>query len=200
MLTKFAKKLMTQSGNLGNIPQIPLQTLTTYPTTVKAKDYNGNDFYTVPFVVNGGLSYCNLSGTSVGDVGVHFGTGTTAPTEDDYNLETPWADNITGVTISNSELSCRYDSEENSYYGYVDYTITNNSENDLTVSEIGRYFFFGTSATQAYGEACILNSSGYRKKMLVDRVVLGTPVTIPANTAGIVRYQTKYSGDVINQD
>lgn len=198
MLTKFAKMLISQVGNLNALPQVPLQTLSTYPATVKAKDYNGNDFYTVPYIVNGSLSYCQLAGTSLGDIGIHFGTGNTPATEDDYNLETPWADSITGVSISSPTLGATYDSEENSYFGYADYTITNNSENDLTISEIGRYFWFGTCETQAYGEACYLSNSSYRKKMLVDRIVLDTPVTIPANTAGIVRYQTKYAGDVIN--
>lgn len=99
-----------------------------------------------------------------------IGTGTTAPTVDDYCLS---GDVIT--TFMASANITKEDTEDGSIITAV-YTITNTGDSAFTVGEIGLL-----SSAQ----------SGYRDlkyKVLFERTVLDSPVTIEAGGVGVVTY------------
>lgn len=100
--------------------------------------------------------------------GIVLGSGTTAPTLDDYKLE----DQIkSGLTCSVS-----YVTDDNNDTSYL-LTITNATDEDIVIGEIG----IQSMAWKTYNS----NSSVW---VLVDRTVLDYPVTIPPGGIGQITY------------
>lgn len=97
------------------------------------------------------------------------GTGTTAPTENDYELQTV-----------NTDVSCDVVVVGNSANYTKTYTATfsNPTNSDITITEVGLY------ANIMY------NSRGESyKDVLLDRTVLTTPITIPAGESKAITYE-----------
>lgn len=103
--------------------------------------------------------------------GVIFGTGTTAPTVDDYCLS---GSLITTITATAS-VSIEHD--ENGFTATATYMLTNTGDNDITIGEVGiiASLFSNTSTDSRY-------------KTLLERSVLDTPVTIRSGGIGQVTY------------
>lgn len=108
------------------------------------------------------------STTSYG--GVVLGTGTVAPTLDDYKLS---GDLITTVTAS---CSFTMTPDENGITFKSLFTITNTGDSDITIGEIGLICNpYNSSSAEVY-------------KALLERTVLDSPVAIEAGGVGQVTY------------
>ena len=113
---------------------------------------------------------CQLRKKTTDYGGVVLGDGTTPPTIDDYKLSGNVISGFTytkALTITNDEsgvtLSCLF-------------TITNTSDIGFTIGELG---LLASVASGSYTEAT---------KILLERTVLDTPVSIPAGGIGQVTY------------
>lgn len=111
--------------------------------------------------------------------GIVAGSGVTPPTEDDYNIETPISLNYTSVPVEALSL-------DNNGNPLVTLTIqaTNNSNTTITISELG--YFVGVGCNDTSGAA-----SSTVRSILIDRTVLDTPVTIPADGSATITYTLK---------
>ena len=105
-----------------------------------------------------------------------LGTGTTAPTADDYCLESQITENLScdSVSVSRTTTTKTYTA-----------TFSNSGTSDMTVTEIGYalrmcYYIRSSSDTYKYDN------------FLMDRTVLDTPVTIPAGESRTVTYELSF--------
>lgn len=130
------------------------------------------------------LTSITESGNSA-STGIAIGSGDTAPTENDYTLENMIT--TLSATIGNEENV--FDETTHKYFARVDLTVSNNTGSDVTIKEIGRFISMYTASEQY---ATVSTGSTSPKSIMVDRTVLENPVTIPANNAGIVRYEFYY--------
>ena len=113
--------------------------------------------------------------------GISVGTGTTAATEDDYNLEDTLTSGV-NLTLTGTEYGA-----DSPWYPYVQYsiTITNTGSSTVTVTEIGYKQTVGLKKT--IGSTVAAANS----VVLIDRTVLDSPVTISPGDAGIVTYKLR---------
>lgn len=144
--------------------------------------------------IGGTTRYLSLSGSSsfpstvtssvaIGSSspGIHIGSGSTAASEDDYELES----RITsGLSSSSTTQTYDVDSSGNPYLEYL-FTLTNNTSSDIVVREIGYVQQFRLADTQG---GSITSANRY---LLLDRTVLDTPVTVPANDSAAIKYTLK---------
>ena len=105
-----------------------------------------------------------------------LGTGTTAPTADDYCLESQITENLScdSVSVSRTTTTKTYTA-----------TFSNSGTSDMTVTEIGYalrmcYYIGSSSDTYTYDN------------FLMDRTVLETPITIPAGESRTVTYELSF--------
>ena len=158
--------------------------------SITAKTVAGNTTYIAPMSASSNPLGLITSITETGGTasqGVAFGSGTTAATDEDYALETMIT---TGISTSASPtVTTEFDTTINKYVARVDYTLANSTASDITISEVGR--FIRVQPASAIGQATA-NAANTYKSIMVDRTVLDTPITIPANTSGVVRYQFIY--------
>lgn len=115
--------------------------------------------------------------TTANNAGISIGTGGTAATKDDFNLE----NTVTGgVNLALTSTAAGVDSRNNPTLTYT-VTVTNTGSEALTVREIGykqsleSAAYPGANATT--GTVC-----------LIDRTVLETPLVIQAGDAGVIQY------------
>ncbi|MBQ1576965.1 MAG: hypothetical protein IIZ83_08395 [Oscillospiraceae bacterium] len=117
--------------------------------------------------------------TNATAAGISVGTGSTAATENDVNLE----NTITsGVSLSLTTPTLGQENGE----PYVEYvvTITNTSGAELTVSEIGyKQTLKGTPKPGGASASDVV--------CLIDRTVLDEAITLAANQAGTIVYRLK---------
>lgn len=100
--------------------------------------------------------------------GVSFGSGTAAPTEDDYTI-----DQVVFTASAGLSATATVTEDGNTFTGL--YTIVNNSAESITIAEVG---LFGTAPK---------GTSSYNLYM-IDRTLLEEPVTIPSGEVGKVTY------------
>lgn len=111
--------------------------------------------------------------------GISFGSGNTAATANDYNLEST-------ITSGLSAFVNRFNALDNNGNPYLqlDIMLSNTSDNPITVKEIGYKQYLRCSDA---ADSKSLNS----RVFLLDRTVLPAPVTIPVNDYVIIRYTLK---------
>lgn len=102
----------------------------------------------------------NLLGQFMESLRIYVGSGTTEPTLDDYNLENIDS-RLSLVTKSGTNTSENASYEQN-YIASFSATFMNETEDDITISEIG----------------LIGESSSYQKKAMIARDLLDEPRTI----------------------
>ena len=189
MITVWGKKLLAENANLKMLYAANLNSSNNYGF-VNAKNAAGTEFVAGPQIAINNTFYYISSITATGSnssVGVAFGSGDAAPTENDYTI-TP----ISGldVTSPGSVFTTTYDNVSNKYHTYYNYTVTNNNAEAVTIKEIGKFNAFYKAS--AVGSLCGSSNSD-KMSVLIDRVVLDDPVTIPAGESGVVRYSVNYS-------
>lgn len=115
--------------------------------------------------------------------GIHVGTGDTPATEDDYCMESPITAGLAGtVTITKS-----IDANGCPFVTY-NVVLSNSTASDIVVKEVGfiQSEYLGNTAAA---------TSLTDRYVLIDRTVLDTPVTVPANGNAAIYYTLKTSYD-----
>ena len=102
--------------------------------------------------------------------GVVFGDGDTPVSFDDYKLSGNVVDTITGTAAINHAV------DDNGITSTGLYTLTNTSDTEITIREVGLFSRVSLSPT------------GGIKPVMYERTVLDSPVTIPAGGVGQVTY------------
>lgn len=174
-------------------------------TNLKMKNWLGKDAPTYPYK-NSMYTACKWStltsnlaqasqlqnqykATSAGQntwwYGVSFGTGTTPVTPTDYKLS---GEPILGLSSSNVTVGTTYEHNDDYMKMTVTYTINNTTGADITIGEIGIW-----NCIKSYKDSSNTNYSDYWRyePILVDRVVLDSPVTIPSTGVGQVVYEVQ---------
>ena len=153
-------------------------------TSTYGKGYDNNeriisDSYAKDMVRIGansdGYNYASLfkvRTSHTGNGGVIFGTGTTPPTIDDYELESDIISTISG----SASVTPTFDDTGMTLTAI--YVLTNTGSADITIGEIGLI-------------ASGMYSQDWYMKLLLERTVLDTPLTIPAGEIGKVTYTIK---------
>ena len=196
MLTKLGKACIGMNRiSTGSQSFLGFATATfTNKCSKKAKDQTGTEKYLsmVPY----SSSFSPRVEPMGINPGVYFGSGNTAPTEDDYTLENVITSGISVTLSPTSGLygDYFYDAESNSEVGYISYTITNNGSSSVSISEIGHFCVFQTGSD--YGEDAP-SSATYRKLFLIDRTVLNAPLVIAPGSSAVLRYEIVFPGDDI---
>lgn len=150
-----------------NIPTTNLQNLVGLDgTETRMINRNGYEQH-----MNGWYNIMNhlAKSSSNNNLYLKVGTGTTAPTENDYELQTV-----------NTDVSCDTVVVGNSANYTKTYTATfsNPTNSDITVAEVGLY---GNIMFDAPNEDYM--------DVLLDRTVLTTPITIPAGESKAITYE-----------
>lgn len=147
------------------------------------KDTSGTTYYVGPTTPNSssGFPYsCTLTlQTSVSSAGFCVGSGSTAPTEDDYNLVNQITSGLSASIVTNVYL----DDDGNPAVDY-DLMITNTGSAPVTIAEVG--FKQNLYSTSTEGGTSFGN-----RACLLDRTVLSEPVTIEAGAYAVIRYTMK---------
>lgn len=113
--------------------------------------------------------------------GISLGTGVTAASKTDVNLESTITSGVT-VAVTSKVVGCEVGAGE----PYLEYTltVTNTGSSAIVITEVGYKQTVKAAnwpgATSANDVVC-----------LIDRTVLSTPVTIQGGDAGIVKYTLK---------
>jgi hypothetical protein len=108
--------------------------------------------------------------------GFCVGTGATAESENDYELESMITAGLSASVVTNPHL------DEDDYPSVdFDLTITNVSSETITIAEIGM--------KQPLSSTTELDGTAFGNRVfLIDRTVLEHPVSIPAGEYAIIRY------------
>lgn len=138
-------------------------------TNMSSSGYIRESWYSI---VNS-LGTINTSSTN-GRGFIILGTGTTAPTADDYCLESQITENLScdSVSVSRATTTKTYTA-----------TFSNSGTSDMVVTEIG----YVSRITHNYNFG-----DYYWDDFLMDRTVLETPITIPAGESRTVTYELSF--------
>lgn len=171
MLTKNAKKLLlyclmnsSQQSTANPAPTTTQITLTNTSGVDKTTDLTHESVFSFINSLNHMLP--NPSNNSI--TYIRFGTGTTEATDDDYGLE----ESATGLAY-NSVVTAISSNYSKTYTAIV----SNTTDADIVVTEIG---FFTN---------CFYYSAVQNDNFLLDRIVLDTPITIPAGESKSITYE-----------
>lgn len=174
MLTKNAKKLLLygvmNSYSTGQSePQPTLGFTMTSIDGVEQQVQGGNKYQTGVFINSlNHMTTSNEVSVNNGLTYIECGTGTTEATEDDYKLESP-ASGLSCDSV-NTAIGSNYTKTYTAVF-------SNTTETDIVVTEIGFFtkYYYRTNA--AYNN------------FLLDRIVLDTPITIPAGESKAITYE-----------
>ena len=114
-----------------------------------------------------------------GSRGIFVGSGSTPASENDYNLENRIT---TGLTSSAVTVNVDTDNDGNPFKSFT-FTLTNSTANDIIIKELGYAQNVHASASRG--------ASSSTAGCLLDRTVLTTPITIPANGSNTLKYTIK---------
>lgn len=183
MLTKWAKKLFPCNTTGYVLPAVDSSGNTAKTAIVAATDASGNTRYISYVSANYGHEFRNVTPTDSTYEGVYVGTGTTAPTEDDYTLASPVNNtSLVGTVVKTTH----YDSTSQKMMSRLTITLTNNTGDSLTITEIAK--FIKTDTANAIGAV----ASSNQKNIMVDRTLLDTPLTIASGASAVLRYEFVY--------
>jgi len=171
MLTKNAKKIilnyiMNSRGENSKEPNPTTWEITLTNISGSEKTTNLN-YYSVYSFINS-LNHMMTAPTTNSVTFIRVGTGTTEATEDDYKLE----NYATGLTCDSVVTAI-----SSNYTKTYTATFSNTTDADISVTEIG---FF----TNCYYYTSVENDN-----FLLDRIVLDTPITIPAGESKSITYE-----------
>ena len=143
-------------------------------------DTAGNTRYAANNVYNSMPSDTSTNLTlSANERGISFGSGSTAPSASDSNLEATITSGLAAMITRSTGL----DDNGNPYLRF-DIVLSNTSDSAITVKEIGYKQYLRCSDA--------LNGSTINSRScLLDRSIFASPVTIPADDYVIIRYTLK---------
>ena len=177
MVTAVGKKIMMMSNSVfpnGSIGKSAIIEITDIVSE--------SIFYTNGKIQGEAMTFAAGS-VPTGSSGIYVGSGSTSPSETDWKLESP----LLGNQLSaNSVTSYSVNDANTIMYVNYDYVLSNNTQNEITIREIGRFAAVYVSSTKGN------DVTNTKKVALVDRTVLETPVVIPAGEAATVRYRFVY--------
>ena len=170
MITKnFYKMLAAMMANLQDF------TATSFNgSTVTMNEYNWENRFEWNVLLS------NLQKSANSSNGVVLGNGDTPPTFEDYTLA---GDLISNFVFTASVSTLKTDGSGVTIRAL--YTITNNNSSEITIKEIG-LIVNGTQFNSGSGPDA-------KNKIILDRTVLDTPVTIPAGGIGQVVYTITFN-------
>lgn len=167
MLTNNFRKFI--SGSIHNVLPFNYKNVLKDVATGEAPAFGSLQFNNIFSCFNIYNSFINLPYTAnLEGVCIYTGSGTTEPTADDYNLESPYTD-VKMVSLTGSSVS----TDVHTVPSYKSYTATlsNAAEENRTISEVGLMISFPSSV------------SGSKAKLLMAREVLDNPITLePGDT------------------
>lgn len=176
MLTKNAKKIILNyimnSSQQGTSYPTPDSTTSGFTLTNISGDRKMTDLtYNSVFSFINSLNHMLPNPTQDSKTFIRVGTGTIEATEDDYKLEKY----ATGLTCDSvvTAISSNYSKTYTAIF-------SNTTDADIVVTEIG----FFTS--------CYYRSSFDNDNFLLDRIVLDTPITIPAGESKPITYELSF--------
>ena len=186
MLTKAGKVILNYFGVDKHLPKPTYTVGSNNYAVIAGKDCLGNNYAFGPSIESNNNVLNSLSGSgSNAPQGFAFGSGTTPVTDDDYTMESL----ITTISGATTGPTTYYDSTNNKYHTYLQFTLTNTGSETITISEIGRFWQVFTASN--VGDQC--GGYGSQRGLLVDHVLLDEPVVIAAGESGIVRYEATYN-------
>ena len=167
MITSGFKNAVSQMLSNGDTAKGLLPIKDVSGTTVYLAGYD--DF---PYDVETGFTL------TASAAGISVGSGSTAATENDYQLETPITSGLTGVVTVDKGV------ESGDAYITLNITLTNTSGSSISVSEICYKQEFKVAATQS-------GTTTSSAVCMVDRSVLDTALVIPASGQAALTYKLK---------
>ena len=167
MITSGFKNAVSQMLSNGDTAKGLLPIKDVSGTTVYLAGYD--DF---PYDVETGFTL------TASAAGISVGSGSTAATENDYQLETPITSGLTGVVTVDKGV------ESGDAYITLNITLTNTSGSSISVSEICYKQEFKVAATQS-------GTTTSSAVCMVDRSVLDTALTIAASGQAVLTYKLK---------
>ena len=167
MITSGFKNAVSQMLSNGDTAKGLLPIKDVSGTTVYLADYD--DF---PYDVETGFTL------TASAAGISVGSGSTAATENDYQLVTPITSGLTGVVTVSKGV------ESGSAYITLNIALTNTSGSSISVSEICYKQEFKVAATQS-------GTTTSSAVCMVDRSVLDTALTIAASGQAVLTYKLK---------
>lgn len=172
MITKWYRRL------LGCLPAM-LSSSTTF-AQVPIVDASGSTRYIGGRHAADGLlapSNALQLGSSNTSYGIRVGSGTRPATDEDYALESQVTSGLTATVTTNV---VEYDASGNPT-AKIGLTITNTSDSDITIAEVGSF--------QNVRSAATAGGTSTARATLFDRTVLDSPITIPAGGAAVLTYR-----------
>lgn len=122
--------------------------------------------------------------STINTEGVFFGTGTTAPTKDDYKPESILDTN--SISVANPSRII-VNQTDDYVEAIVSFTITNKSTSAITISEIGCLGYVGSSLGSSY-----VSADSDHPPYLAERQLLETPITLEAGEAESIQYRVRF--------
>lgn len=177
MITKnyknFLKGILLGGDNAYNLTALQIKDVTN-ATRYACARFDSNSYF--PY----GVTYTVKYNSNQQSTGIYVGTGTTPPTENDYQIENVIT---TGLSANTPTLNAALDADGNPYKRYI-ITFTNTTASDITITEVG-YVQCLSAANTAGGFPSIFAYT------LLDRTLLDTPLTVPANGNAVLVYELK---------
>lgn len=177
MITKnFRKILMLISSSTSteiNAPKLPLPLPTLITTDGEERQMTVAHVENTLYIIYGLVNMLNHMSTSGSNNTLYLkvGTGTTTPTENDYELATVNTDISCGVVVAGVSAN---------YTKIYTATFSNPTSSDIIVTEVGLYGSVVYQTKPAYIDC------------LFDRTVLSTPITIPAGESKTITYELSF--------
>ena len=171
MITKNAKTALaslfsfTSSGQYNYMPMTDVSGATRYI------GWNNQGWPSVSY------NYLVSFSTRLNSAGIKVGSSNAAESASDYTLASLITAGISGSVVLHSRT---VDASGNSKVTLI-VTVTNTGATDVTISEIG-YF------VQMKGGTTVGSTSTTIYYIMLDRTLLDTPVTIPANSSATITY------------
>lgn len=179
MFTKLGQALLSNYENVSNHSVVPGLNSTNDKNAIYSfKDYTGTDRNISATIRNATPQFIKGALTN-SSYGVALGSGTTAATENDYNL---------GSKITTLDCvvtpSIVYDSAHYKYISRLILTISNNTDAAITVNELGLFVWANWAATRGDAASNNSNASCY----MTEHTVLDEGLEIAAGAGAVIYY------------
>lgn len=173
MVTKWFKRVLNArvfGGILAN---------TAYSYNKSIKNVSNTTYYPIATSINWSTNMVLNA-----NQGISIGSGDTAATDEDVNLETPITSGITAATpIATKGM------DGDKCYVTLRYVLSNTTGADIAVKEVGL-------KVQVNAATAAASTSSTNAVILVDRTVLATPLTVPANSNAVLEYTLESDWDL----